>query len=167
MLYRTYTLIVSLYFLNGTILAVEKAKVIPAPFMFEDAGINKYGDLYYYTYCSNFYSGERPEGSPAAGEIAYMTSDSPMGPWTYRGTILKNPGHFFGVGGNNHHVIFALHDKWYIAYHAQTLSKALGVPNGYRSTHLNEVIFNSEDGSIQEIQANYEGVSPIKHFANC
>lgn len=143
---------------------VGEAKVIPAPFMFEDAGINKFGDQYYYTYCSNFYSGERPEGSPPAGEIAYMTSDSPMGPWTYRGTILKNPGHFFGVGGNNHHSIFALHDKWYIAYHAQTLSKAMGVPNGYRSTHLNEVIFNSEDGSIQEIQANYEGVSPIKHF---
>lgn len=143
---------------------VGEAKVIPAPFMFEDAGINKYGNQYYYTYCSNFYSGERPEGSPPAGEIAYMTSDSPMGPWTYRGTILKNPGHFFGVGGNNHHSIFALHDKWYIAYHAQTLSKAMGVPNGYRSTHLNEVIFNSEDGSIQEIQANYEGVSSIKHF---
>ena len=149
---------------SDMISVVGEAKVIPAPFMFEDAGINKYGDQYYYTYCSNFYSGERPEGSPPAGEIAYMTSDSPMGPWTYRGTILKNPGQFFGVGGNNHHVIFALHDKWYIAYHAQTLSKALGVPNGYRSTHLNEVLFNSEDGSIQEIQANYEGVSPIKYF---
>lgn len=143
---------------------VGEAKVIPAPFMFEDAGINKYGGQYYFTYCSNFYNGERPEGSPPAGEIAYMTSDSPMGPWTYRSTILKNPGHFFGVGGNNHHSIFALHDKWYIAYHAQTLSKAMGVPNGYRSTHLNEVVFNKVDGSIQEIKASYEGVSSIKYF---
>lgn len=143
---------------------IGEAKPIPAPFLFEDAGINKYDGRYYFTYCSNFFSGERPEGSPPAGEIAYMTSDHPMGPWTYRGTILKNPGHFFGVGGNNHHSIFAFHDKWYIAYHAQTLSKALGVPQGYRSTHLNEVHFSGADGAIQEIEANYEGVSAIQSF---
>ena len=141
-----------------------EAQVIPAPFMFEDAGINKYNGTYYYTYCSNFYNGIRPEGSPPAGEIAYMTSSSPMGPWTYRGTILKNPGHFFGVGGNNHHVIFEFKDAWYIAYHAQTLSKAMGVPKGYRSTHLNELKFQIADQSIQEITANYEGVPQIQSF---
>lgn len=142
---------------------VGEAASIPAPFMFEDAGINKYNGVYYYTYCSNFYNGARPEGSPPAGEIAYMTSDNPMGPWTYQGTILKNPGHFFGVGGNNHHVIFQFHDAWYIAYHAQTLSKAMGVPKGYRSTHLNKVLF-SEDGSIGEIAADMKGVEQIKDF---
>ncbi|MEK0313275.1 glycoside hydrolase family 43 protein [Cohnella sp. 56] len=142
---------------------VGTAATIPAPFMFEDAGINKYKGTYYYTYCSNFYNGARPEGSPPAGEIAYMTSDSPMGPWTYRGTILQNPGAFFGVGGNNHHAIFQFHEDWYIAYHAQTLSKAMGVPKGYRSTHLNKVVFN-DDGTIQDIQANYEGVPAVKPF---
>nr|WP_051421877.1 glycoside hydrolase family 43 protein [Cohnella panacarvi] len=140
---------------------VGEAKTIPAPFMFEDAGINKVNGTYYYTYCSNFYEGARPEGSPPAGEIAYMTSDSPMGPWTYHGSILKNPGHFFGVGGNNHHVIFRFRDAWYIAYHAQTLSKAMGVPKGYRSTQLNQVTFG-DDGSIREIQADYAGVPQIK-----
>ncbi len=142
---------------------VGEAKTIPAPFMFEDAGINKVNGTYYYTYCSNFYEGERPEGSPPAGEIAYMTSDNPMGPWTYHGSILKNPGHFFGVGGNNHHVIFPFQGTWYIAYHAQTLSKAMGVPKGYRSTQLNQVTF-AEDGSIPEIQADYKGVPQIKPF---
>ncbi|MCR2806854.1 glycoside hydrolase family 43 protein [Paenibacillus soyae] len=140
---------------------VGEASTIPAPFMFEDAGINKVGGVYYYTYCSNFYDGARPEGSPPAGEIAYMTSDHPMGPWTYQGSILKNPGHFFGVGGNNHHVIFPFHEEWYIAYHAQTLSKAMGVPKGYRSTHLNKVQF-AEDGSITEIIADMQGVEPVK-----
>lgn len=143
---------------------VGEAQVIPAPFMFEDAGINKYKGTYYFTYCSNFYNGVRPEGSPPAGEIAYMTSDHPMGPWTYRGTILKNPGHFFGVGGNNHHVIFEFNDAWYMAYHAQTLSKAMGVPMGYRSTHLNEVTFQEADHSIAEITANYEGVAQLEPF---
>lgn len=140
---------------------VGTAEVIPAPFMFEDAGIHKQNGVYYYTYCSNFYDGERPEGSPPAGEIAYMTSDKPMGPWTYHETILKNPGHFFGVSGNNHHAIFQFHGEWYIAYHAQTLSKAQGIANGYRSTHLNRLSHN-EDGTIQDIEADYKGVEQIK-----
>lgn len=140
---------------------VGEPEVIPAPFMFENAGINKIKDKYYYTYCSNFYNGERPEGSPPAGEIAYMVSDSPMGPWTYKGTILKNPGHFFGVGGNNHHVIFEWHNQLYIAYHAQTLAKAMGIVKGYRSTHLNYVNMN-EDGTIQEIVADYKGVEQLQ-----
>jgi len=140
---------------------VGEAAAISAPFMFESAGIHKANGIYYYTYCSNFYSGVRPEGSPPAGEIAYMTSDSPMGPWTYQGTILKNPGHFFGVGGNNHHSIFRFQGDWYIAYHAQTLSKAMGVPKGYRSTHLNRLHYN-EDGSIAPVSADMAGVEQIK-----
>lgn len=142
---------------------VGVAMVIPAPFMFEDSGIHKREGIYYYTYCANFYDGERPEGSPPAGEIAYMTSDNPMGPWTFHKTILKNPGHFFGVSGNNHHAIFQFHDVWYIAYHAQTLSKSQGIANGYRSTHLNRLIHN-EDGSIQDVLADYKGVQQIQFF---
>lgn len=139
------------------------AEVIPAPFMFEDAGIHKRNGVYYYSYCSNFYDGERPEGSPPAGEIAYMTSDNPMGPWTYRHTILKNPGHFFGVSGNNHHAIFQFHDEWYIAYHAQTLSKAQEIANGYRSTHLGRLVHN-EDGTILDVEADYAGVQQTQFF---
>ncbi|AIQ47403.1 arabinoxylan arabinofuranohydrolase [Paenibacillus sp. FSL R7-0273] len=139
------------------------AEVIAAPFMFEDAGIHKRDGLYYFTYCSNFYDGERPEGSPPAGEIAYMTGSTPMGPWTYQGTMLRNPGHFFGVSGNNHHAIFQFHGEWYIAYHAQTLSKAQGIANGYRSTHLNR-LFHEKDGSIPHVEADYSGVQQISRF---
>ncbi|MNO26570.1 Arabinoxylan arabinofuranohydrolase precursor [compost metagenome] len=150
--------------LGDDMISVEGiAEVIPAPFMFEDAGIHKREGVYYYTYCSNFYEGERPEGSPPAGEIAYMTSSNPMGPWIYHETFLKNPGHFFGVSGNNHHAIFQYHDEWYIAYHAQTLSKAEGIANGYRSTHLGRLSHN-EDGSIQNIEADYKGVQQIGCF---
>src|SRR5690606_32795845 len=110
---------------------------------------------------TNFYDGERPEGSPGSGEIAYMTSENPMGPWEYQGTILKNPGHFFGVGGNNHQVIFDFKGQTYIAYHAQTLADAMDATLGYRSTHINQVFLN-EDGSIQEIEANLAGVESIQ-----
>ena len=140
-----------------------EAEMIPAPYMFESAGINKWNDTYYYTYSSNFYDGGRPEGSPGAGEIAYMTSEHPMGPWEYQGTILKNPGHFFGVGGNNHQVLFDFHDQTYIAYHAQTLADAMDAALGYRSTHINQVYLN-EDGSIQEVEANVAGVAPIQNL---
>ncbi len=136
------------------------ATVIPAPYMFEDAGIHKHNGTYYYTYCSNFYSGQRATGSPPPGEIAYMTASHPLGPWTYRGTLLKNPEFFFGVGGNNHHAVFQFRDQWYIAYHAQTLAKAIGDPKGYRSTHLNR-LFHNEDGSICEVEADYQGVEQL------
>lgn len=140
---------------------VGRAEVIPAPYMFENSGINKVNGLYYYTYCSNFIEGVRGENDPAPGQIAYMVSEKPMGPWEYKGTILKNPGYFFEVGGNNHHAIFEFENQYYIAYHAQTLSKAMGVPKGYRSTHLNKVFFEP-DQSIREIIADYDGVEAIK-----
>lgn len=148
---------------DDMISVVGEAKPIPAPFMFESGGINKYNNKYYYSYCSNFYTGERPEGNPAAGEIAYLVSDNPMGPWTYQKSILKNPGHFFDVSGNNHHAMFEFKGSWYIAYHAQTVSAAMGVSSGYRSTHLNKVYFNEED-VIEDIQANMQGVEKVKNL---
>lgn len=144
------------------------AQVIDAPAMFEDSGIHKFAGKYYYSYCSNFVGEGRDSTSPKAGVIAYMVSDSPMGPWTadtYQGEILQNMYQFFGVGGNNHHAIFEFQGRWFIAYHAQTVAKALhgDEPGGYRSTHIDEVFFD-EDGSIQPISATYEGVAQLKTF---
>ncbi|WP_340017184.1 glycoside hydrolase family 43 protein [Paenibacillus sp. FSL K6-1318] len=149
---------------DDMISVVGTAKVIQAPYMFESSGIHKYNNNYYYTYCSNFDKADRPEGSPPPGEIAYMTSVQPMGPWTYQGTLLQNPGHFFDVGGNNHHAIFELADQWYIAYHAQTLCQAMNIPEGYRSTHLNRVEHDETSGRIKKVQADYQGVDQIKWF---
>ena len=53
---------------------VGEAKMIDAPYMFEDSGINKVGDTYYYSYCTNWTPGYRD-----AAKIGYMTSKSPMG----------------------------------------------------------------------------------------
>jgi beta-xylosidase len=132
---------------------------IDAPAFFEDSGIHKYNGRYYYSYCSNF-TGPHPAGYPGCGEIAYMTSDSPMGPFAFEDTLLKNPMDFFGVGGNNHHCIFAFKGEWYIAYHAQTLGKALGKQKGYRSPHINRLSYSS-DGRIRPVKADMKGVTPI------
>ncbi|CAM4224138.1 beta-xylosidase [Paenibacillus endophyticus] len=137
-----------------------EAQLIDAPFLFEDSGIHKYNGKYYYSYCSNF-AGTHPEGTPPPGEIAYMVSDNPMGPFTYVAPILKNPFEFFGVGGNNHHAIFEFKDQWYIVYHAQTVSKALhGDGKGYRSPHINKVTLY-ENGLIRDIKGDMEGVGQI------
>lgn len=59
------------------------AQVIDAPAIFEDSGIHKYGNKYYYSYCSNF--SKHADGYPGQGNICYMESDSPMGPFNYLG----------------------------------------------------------------------------------
>ena len=147
---------------DDMISTVGSAVTIDAPYMFESSGIHKYNGTYYYSYCTNF--GPRPAGSgaPPAGEIGYMISGSPMGPFKYVDNILKNPHHYFGVGGNNHHAIFEFEGEWYIIYHAQTVSKALhGEGYGYRSPHLNKVEYYDND-LIKPVQADRYGVSQVK-----
>ena len=147
---------------DDMISTVGEAKVIDAPYMFESSGIHKYNGKYYYSYCTNF--GPRPQGEdvPAAGEIAYMISDNPMGPFTYVGNVLKNPHHFFGVGGNNHHAIFEFEEQWYIVYHAQTVAKAqLGDGLGYRSPHINKVEYY-DNGLMKDIIGDRYGISQLK-----
>jgi arabinoxylan arabinofuranohydrolase len=140
---------------NDMIHTNGNAATIDSQFMFEDSGIHKYNGKYYYSYCSNF-SGTHPYGAPPAGDIAYMTSNSPMGPFTYAGTFLKNPGTFFGVGGNNHHAVFQFNNQWYVTYHAQTLGKAMGITKGYRSTHINKLSYSGS--RINNVAADMQGV---------
>ncbi|MGZ7441095.1 glycoside hydrolase family 43 protein [Paenibacillus sp. TH7-28] len=149
--------------LSSDMIHIEgNAQLLDAPFFFEDSGIHKYNGKYYYSYCSNF-GGNHPAGSPPPGEIAYMVSDNPMGPFTYVKSILRNPYVFFGVGGNNHHTIFNFNNKWYITYHAQTVSKALlGDGMGYRSPHINELTYSGNE--IVPVQGTMRGVSQIKHL---
>ncbi len=133
------------------------------PYLFEDSGINRIGDTYYYSYCSNF--NVDPEDAKKLGfgngEIIYMTSKHPMGPYTLQGSILKNPGDFFGCYGNNHHCMFRFHDQMYIAYHSQILEKRMNIPEGYRCTHIDPVKIN-EDGSIAVITATETGIDQVQ-----
>lgn len=147
----------------------DEAKEIDAPCMFEDSGIFKYGNKYYYSYCSNFISPHK-DGYPGYGTICYMVSDKPMGPFKYAGEVFKNPQVWFGVGGNNHHATFVFEGKSYFIYHAQTLSKAQEeaqklasstLTKGYRSTHIDPIELNS-DGTIRPISGTYAGISQLK-----
>ncbi len=130
------------------------------PWLFEDAGANKIGDTYYYSYCTNF---SNPDGAKN-GCIAYMTSKNPMGPFEYQDIFFANPGSFFGRGGNNHHAVCKLGDDYYLFYHAQILSQRRDISaGGYRSTNVDKVTI-TEDGKIQPVTGTYEGVAQLKDF---
>lgn len=74
---------------------------------FEACSMRKVGDTYYLIYSPN--KGNRLE---------YMTSDSPRGPFTYRGTIVDNGIDY--PAGNNHGSICNINGQWYIFYHRMT-----------------------------------------------
>ncbi|NOU98601.1 family 43 glycosylhydrolase [Paenibacillus planticolens] len=140
---------------------------IDAPRLFEDSGIHKFNGKYYYSYCSNF-SGTNGAGYPPTGTIAYMVSDSPLGPFKYIGPILPGPGVFGnGDGGNNHHAIFTYKGKWYIIYHTRQVNIAQRLATGktgnrdYRSPSITQININA-DGTITPLQMERQGVSQLK-----
>lgn len=74
---------------------------------FEASSPRKIGDTYYLIY------------SPIEGNrLAYATSDSPKGPFTYRGYIVDNGDQY--PAGNDHGSICQINGQWYIFYHRMT-----------------------------------------------
>lgn len=138
-------------------------KAIDVPYLFEDSGIHKAGDKYYYTYCTNWQvdaAGTEKYGIHNA-EIVSLESSSPMGPFVFKERILENPGTFCGLYGNNHHCVFSFQDRWYIAYHSRVLEKAMGVEHGYRCTNIEEFTMK-EDGTIGIIKQTSDGRTQLK-----
>ena len=139
---------------------------LDVPFLFEDSGIHKFNNKYYYTYCTNFNVSK--EGTEKYGfengEISCLVSDNPMGPFKFQERILKNPEVFCGLGGNNHHAVFSFNGEWYIVYHSRMLEKALGVQHGYRVTSIEKFTIAS-DGTIGCIPQTYEGPDRLR-FVN-
>ena len=131
---------------------------INAPWVFEDSGINKIGNKYFYSYCTNWSGG--PYGN---ARIGFMTSYNPLGPFTFKGTCFNNPGEFFGSSGNNHHTIISFKGKVYIFYHAEWLNKqAYGQALGYRTTHVDLMNLNS-NGELGNAIGSLTGVKQLSN----
>ncbi|XVS67480.1 family 43 glycosylhydrolase [Actinosynnema sp. CA-299493] len=145
------------------------AETIDAPLMFEAGHVFKRDGKYYYSYSSNFgFGGPIDPNGPPTGAIAYLVADDPMGPWTpanYAGVIFKNPGVYFGAGGNNHQSVFELGGEHYFTYHAQTLNRRItgGATQGFRSPHIAKLEFNA-DGTVKEVLGTFDGVEQIRHL---
>ena len=133
---------------------------LDVPWLFEDSGINRIGDKYYYTYCSNFQTSGN-DLHLTDGAIQYMIADDPMGPYTYRGELFPNEGRFFGMYGNNHHSIASLNGEWYLFYHNRPVEKAMGITGNYRSPQADRIIFG-EDGLPIQVKGTMKGLDQLK-----
>ena len=135
---------------------------LDVPWLFEDSGINRIGNKYYYTYCSNFMT-KGNNMKITDGAIQYMIADDPMGPYTYMGELFPNEGRFFGMYGNNHHSIASLNGEWYLFYHNRPVEKAMGITGNYRSPQADRIVFG-EDGLPQQVKGTMKGLSQLKSF---
>lgn len=122
---------------------------IDAPCILEDSGIHKYNGKYYYSYSTNWYCESLPTVS-----IAYLVSDSPMGPFEApegedkAGIVLPAMGDYFDIYSNNHHSIFEFKDEWYIVYHCGLVDAGYHTTAGYlgyRSAQINKIMHNDND----------------------
>lgn len=114
---------------------------------FEASWVHKRNGIYYYSYAAYNSSGENWPSN-----IDYATSSTPLGPWTYKGTLNGYAG-----TGTNHSGIMEFKDKWYFVYHTDYLSDA--VP-WKRSVQIDYLYYNS-DGTIQKIVQDTAGVESI------
>jgi hypothetical protein len=99
---------------------------------FEAAWIHKYKGKYYFSYSTG-----------DTHNICYAIGDSPYGPFTYKGIVLKPV-----EGWTNHHSIIEFKGKWYIFYHDVQLSGKTHL----RNVKVTELKYN-DDGTIQTITA--------------
>ena len=107
------------------------------------------GDLYYMVYAAF--------KSPSSGEhLAYSTSDSPTGPWKYRGIIMPNQGGCY----TNHPGVVDFMGHSYLFYHNQALK---GGHSYHRSVCVEEFTYN-EDGTFPEINMTDEGPQAIANL---
>ncbi|MFA6778655.1 MAG: endo-1,4-beta-xylanase [Paludibacteraceae bacterium] len=140
---------------------VGAAVTINPPYLFEDAGINKIGKTYVYSYCTNW----NTNAPYTNAEIRYMTSSNPTGPFTVQNAVFSNPGNFFSGGwGNNHHSMFKFKDQYYITYHSQLLQYRKGVEGGYRCSHIDKISVNESNAQISAATGTYAGVTQVKNF---
>ena len=88
--------------------------------------------------------------------VRYAISDTPIGPWDYKGVIMSSSDRHRGPG---HHSI--LHnprtDQWYVIYHRWDSQTRQGPYDDMRRTAIEEFEYD-EDGLIKPIPVTDEGV---------
>ena len=92
-----------------------------------------------------------PEGNRI---LTYYMSDSPKGPWTYKGTIMEQEH-----SSNNHHSIVEYKGQWILFYH-RWIDTGNACENRERQRHIcAEYLFFNDDGTIQKVNRTEEGLA--------
>ena len=136
------------------------------PYLFEDAGINKIGNKYVYSYCTNWNVPGGNQFGISNAVIATMTSSSPMSGFNFDRKVFDNPSRWLGDNGNNHHGFFKFKGKWYICYHSQWIQNQIGVKGGYRCSHVDYANVDESAGKIMGVTAGtVEGVEQVEDMS--
>ena len=83
--------------------------------------------------------------------LAYATSNSPLGPWDFRGIIMAEHANKCWT---NHHSLVEYKGQWYLFYHTNFFSPK---DDKRRSVCIEKLTFNA-DGTIQEVKQTLRGV---------
>lgn len=110
---------------------------------FEASWIHKHDGKYYISYSNSPFTGHQ-------AQIAYAMSDTPLGPYQYKGIILDPVN-----SGTNHHSIVEYKGKWYMFYHNADISIArdpspMGHHGVRRSVCVDRLYYNA-DGTIKKV----------------
>lgn len=100
----------------------------------EATWVHKHKGKYYLSYADN-----HSENGRGANRLCYAMSDSPLGPWEYKGVYLEPTG-----CDTSHGSIVKFKGKWYALYHNQALSDR----GNLRSICIDPLEYNS-DGTIR------------------
>ena len=87
---------------------------------------------------------------------AYGTSESPLGPFEYRGKILENnPEVAQGAGHHSAMLLPNTEDDWIVCYHRRPLDASA---IHHRVSCLDKMEFR-EDGTIAPVTLTFEGIA--------
>lgn len=121
-------------------------------FFHEGAFVFKRNGIYYIVYADE----SRHGNSPTC--LGYATSNSPVGPFKYRGVIIDN----FGCdpkNWNNHGSVAEYKGQWYVFYHRSSHNSKV-----MRRACIEPIFFNN-DGTIDEVEMTSQGAGkPIDAF---
>lgn len=112
----------------------------------EGTWVHKYKGVYYLSYADN---------NPSGGnQLRYAVSNSPLGPWTYKGVYIKPTG-----SPTSHGSIIEYKGQSYAFYHNSVLSG-----NPWLRSICVDPLFYNEDGTIQVVvQTREHGTPYLKH----
>lgn len=126
---------------NGTDAEYFKS-VTPRPSNFEEGTkVFKRNGTYYLMWSENTYG-------QAEYQVAYGTSDSPLGPFSPRGVILKQDPVIAVATGHNSVLNVPGTDIWYIVYHRRPLHES----NGDNRVVAMDRMYFDEDGGIKPVE---------------
>lgn len=142
--------------LNDDLISIKEEIKVETPKKFtEGAFIHYHNGMYHFTYSHGRFNKD-------SYSVYYSTSETPVGPWTFRGNLMKSDDNFKGPG---HHSIIKNEKtgKWYMVYHRWENVEGKGPyrkPGNPRKTAIEE-LFYDENGLIKPIKMTAKGVGKV------